>query len=47
MPSYGVYRGMVSYNLSMGNGGAGVSIITPTPGTKAYDNLVLGNVVMW
>ena len=45
LPGHGVYHNTVSYNVSTGNGGAGVGIFTPTPGTKSYDNLVLGNTL--
>jgi len=49
---YGVYANLVEDNLSMGNGtagsgdGAGVGIFAPTPGTAAYNNVVIGNTLM-
>jgi hypothetical protein len=43
MPGNGVYNNHVSYNVSNGNGGAGIGIFTPTPGTAAYGNTVTGN----
>src|SRR6185437_419728 len=41
LPGNGVYTNTMSYTLSTGNGRAGVGILAPTPGTKAFNNLVL------
>jgi Right handed beta helix region len=41
----GVYDNWVIGNLSSGNGGAGVGMFAPFPGTASYDNHVLGNVL--
>ena len=43
LPGNGVYNNHISYNVSNGNGGAGIGIFTPTPGTQAYGNEVVGN----
>jgi hypothetical protein len=48
MPSHkpitgGVYHNTVSGNESSYNGGPGVGIFAPIPGTKAYGNVVVGN----
>jgi parallel beta-helix repeat protein len=45
LPGNGVFRNVVSDNVSTGNGGAGAGIFAPTPGTAAYDNLVIGNTL--
>jgi nitrous oxidase accessory protein NosD len=39
----GVYSNLVSHNLSSGNGGAGVGMFAPFPGTASYDNRVIDN----
>jgi nitrous oxidase accessory protein NosD len=39
----GVYDNLVIGNLSEGNGGAGVGMFAPFPGTASYDNRVIGN----
>jgi hypothetical protein len=41
----GVYDNTVTGNVSEGNGGAGVGIFAPFPGTAAYDNTVSHNLV--
>jgi nitrous oxidase accessory protein NosD len=41
----GVYDNLVSHNVSVGNGGAGVGMFAPFPGTASYDNRVIGNVL--
>lgn len=41
----GVYANVVSYNVSIGNGGAGVGMFAPFPGAASYDNWVIGNVL--
>ena len=41
----GVYDNLVLGNLSEGNGGAGVGMFAPFPGTASYDNRVVGNVL--
>ena len=45
LPGNGVYHNTISFNVSTGNGGAGVGIFTPTPGTKSYNNIVIGNTL--
>jgi hypothetical protein len=45
LPGNGVYNNHISYNVSNGNGGAGIGVFTPTPGTAAYGNIAIGNVV--
>jgi parallel beta-helix repeat protein len=39
----GVFRNTVAWNQSYGNGGAGVGIFAPGPGSQAYANKVLYN----
>ncbi len=39
----GVYGNTVIANVSSGNGGAGVGMFAPFPGTASYDNRVIGN----
>ena len=39
----GVYHNTIIGNLSQGNGGAGVGMFAPFPGTASYDNWVIGN----
>ena len=41
----GVYDNLVFNNLSEGNGGAGVGMFAPFPGTASYNNRVVGNVL--
>ena len=41
----GVYDNLVFSNLSEGNGGAGVGMFAPFPGTASYDNLVIDNTL--
>jgi len=41
----GVYDNLVIGNVSNGNGGAGVGMFAPFPGTASYDNRVIGNVL--
>jgi hypothetical protein len=41
----GVYRNLIAYNISVGNGGAGVGMFAPFPGAASYDNRVVGNVL--
>jgi parallel beta-helix repeat protein len=41
----GVYDNTVIANLSSGNGGAGVGMFAPFPGTASYDNRVIGNTL--
>ena len=41
----GVYDNLVFGNVSTGNGGAGVGMFAPFPGTAAYDNRVIGNTL--
>jgi hypothetical protein len=41
----GVYDNLVTHNWSIGNGGAGVGMFTPFPGTASYDNVVSYNVL--
>jgi parallel beta-helix repeat protein len=43
--SPGVFANSVIGNTSFKNGGAGVGIFAPTPGTAAYGNLVANNVL--
>jgi nitrous oxidase accessory protein NosD len=40
----GVYDNTVVDNVTTGNGGAGVGMFAPAPGTASYDNRVVGNV---
>ena len=42
----GVYDNTVIANTSSGNGGAGVGMFTPFPGTASYDNRVIGNTLL-
>ncbi|HET9613386.1 MAG TPA: NosD domain-containing protein [Candidatus Limnocylindrales bacterium] len=42
----GVYDNVVAYNLSEGNGGAGVGMFAPFPGAAAYDNVIVGNTLL-
>jgi parallel beta-helix repeat protein len=41
----GVYDNTVMDNVSEGNGGAGVGMFAPFPGTASYDNRVIGNTL--
>jgi nitrous oxidase accessory protein NosD len=41
----GVYDNLVVHNVSVGNGGAGVGMFAPFPGTAAYDNRVIDNIL--
>ena len=41
----GVYDNLVFGNVSEGNGGAGVGMFAPFPGTASYDNLVIDNTL--
>ncbi len=41
----GVYDNLVTHNWSIGNGGAGVGMFAPFPGTASYDNTVSFNVL--
>jgi nitrous oxidase accessory protein NosD len=41
----GVYDNLVIDNVSEGNGGAGVGMFAPFPGTASYDNRVIHNVL--
>lgn len=41
----GVYDNLVIHNVSSGNGGAGVGMFAPFPGTASYNNRVIGNVL--
>jgi nitrous oxidase accessory protein NosD len=41
----GVYDNTVVDNVSRGNGGAGVGMFAPMPGTASYDNRVIGNTL--
>ncbi|HEY3669412.1 MAG TPA: NosD domain-containing protein [Acidimicrobiia bacterium] len=42
----GVYDNTVIANVSSGNGGAGVGMFAPFPGTASYDNRVIGNTLL-
>jgi nitrous oxidase accessory protein NosD len=42
----GVYDNTVIGNLSEGNGGAGVGMFAPFPGTASYNNRVIGNTLL-
>jgi hypothetical protein len=42
----GVYDNTVVHNLSQGNGGAGVGMFAPFPGTASYDNRVIANTLL-
>jgi nitrous oxidase accessory protein NosD len=41
----GVYDNLVTHNVSMGNGGAGVGMFAPFPGTASYNNTVSFNTL--
>lgn len=41
----GVYDNLITHNVSEGNGGAGVGMFAPFPGTASYDNHVTDNVL--
>ena len=41
----GVYDNTVVGNLSEGNGGAGVGMFAPFPGTASYNNVVMANTL--
>ena len=41
----GVYDNTVVDNVSRGNGGAGVGMFAPFPGTASYDNRVISNTL--
>jgi hypothetical protein len=41
----GVYDNTIVHNVSVHNGGAGVGMFAPFPGTAAYNNRVIGNIV--
>jgi nitrous oxidase accessory protein NosD len=41
----GVYDNWVVGNLVTGNGGAGVLMVVPFPGTASYDNHIVGNAI--
>jgi Right handed beta helix region len=41
----GVYENTIIHNVSEGNGGAGVGMFAPFPGTASYDNHVIGNTL--
>jgi len=41
----GVYDNVVTHNWSIGNGGAGVGMFAPFPGTASYNNTVSFNVL--
>jgi nitrous oxidase accessory protein NosD len=41
----GVYDNTIVHNLSEGNGGAGVGMFAPFPGTASYDNHVIDNTL--
>lgn len=42
----GVCDNTIIHNLSQGNGGAGVGMFAPFPGTASYDNHVIGNTLV-
>ena len=42
----GVYDNTIVGNLSQGNGGAGVGMFAPFPGTASYNNRVIGNILL-
>jgi len=47
MPAFGgVYDNVVRNNVSEYNGGAGVGIFAPAPGTASYDNIVEDNTII-
>lgn len=41
----GVYNNVIVHNVSENNGGAGVGMFAPFPGTASYNNLVVGNTL--
>lgn len=41
----GVYGNTVADNIATDNGGAGIGIYTPAPGTATYNNAVIGNTI--
>ena len=41
----GIYNNTILGNLSEGNGGAGVGMFAPFPGTASYNNRVIGNTL--
>jgi hypothetical protein len=41
----GVYQNTIIHNVSEGNGGAGVGMFAPFPGTASYDNYVIDNTL--
>ncbi len=41
----GVYHNTIIHNVSEGNGGAGVGMFAPFPGTASYDNYVIDNTL--
>jgi hypothetical protein len=41
----GVYNNLVTHNVSVGNGGAGVGMFAPFPGTASYNNRVSFNIL--
>jgi hypothetical protein len=41
----GVYGNTITQNVSLNNGGAGIGMFTPIPGTATYNNVVSGNTV--
>lgn len=41
----GVYDNLVIHNLSEGNGGAGVGMFAPFPGTASYNNRIIDNTL--
>jgi hypothetical protein len=46
MPSFGgVYDNVVRNNISSGNGGAGIGIFAPFPGSASYNNVVEDNAI--
>ena len=42
---FGVYDNVITHNISIGNGAAGIGMFAPIPGTATYDNLVSDNIV--
>jgi hypothetical protein len=42
----GVYNNLVTHNVSLGNGGAGVGMFAPFPGTASYNNTVSYNTLV-
>jgi hypothetical protein len=41
----GVYDNTIVHNVSVHNGGAGVGMFAPFPGTASYNNRVIGNIL--